>query len=120
MGRKKSAQNCDILAWASAKLDCKEGRFIQLGNSFLLSPAVHDLSGTAFRLYVYMLVESGGKKEFKFPRQVMIKKYGLSVSSARNAIQELIEKGFIKITASGRTTREANEYEFCLTWKGIT
>ncbi len=40
MPRYKAAKNCEIKPWLSARSDCREGRFIQVGDSFLLSSAL--------------------------------------------------------------------------------
>ena len=75
MGRHKVAKNCNILPWVSGKADCKEGRFIQIGNSLLLSKEYQALSPGAGRLYLCMAMESGGKREFTFTHGIG-KKYG--------------------------------------------
>ena len=35
--RRRAGGNNNINPWLSARMDCKEGRFIQVGNSLLLS-----------------------------------------------------------------------------------
>lgn len=116
MGRHKAAQNCNILPWVSGKADCKEGRFIQIGNSLLLSKEYQALSPGAGRLYLCMAMESGGHRRFEFPEET-IKKYGIAPRSARRYIEELIEHRFIICISSGKNTRTNNEYEFFLDWK---
>ncbi len=124
MGRHKTAKNVSILPWLSGRSDCKEGRFIQIGNSLLLSRRTEDgdegnlflnLSPGARLTYLCMAMEAGGKKEFKFPNAA-IKKYGLPVRSARRWIEELEQNGFI-ICNHALYTREANVYVFTATWK---
>ena len=67
MGRRKTAGRCNIRPWLSAKADCKEGRFIQIGNSLLLSEQFGKLKAGARDLYFRMAMESGGEREFTFP-----------------------------------------------------
>lgn len=123
--RRKAAQNCKILPWLSARSDCEEGRFLQLGNSLLLSHVEKEtgketnpfvkLSPGAKILYLSMCMESGGHRSFRFP-QTAAKKYGLPPSSFWRYVQELIREGMIKKN-SGKNTREPNDYEFCFDWK---
>ena len=60
--------------WLSANVDCKDGRFIQVGNSFLLSKRVQALSAGARITYLCMAMESGGKPTFEFPKAAAEKK----------------------------------------------
>lgn len=118
MGRKKAAVNVDIRPWLSAKQDCKEGRFIQVGNSLLFSKAAQSLSAGSFRLYLCMAMESGGRSEFSFPNSAA-KKYGFAETSFNRYTKELREKGFIIVTECGRITRTPNIYRFSFSWKGL-
>ena len=63
-----------------------------------------------------MAMESGGRPEFVFPLSAA-KKYGISENTLRRGIKELIANGFIDMTSSGKTTREANYYAFSYRWK---
>lgn len=112
----KAAQNCQILPWLSAKPNCREGRFLQIGNSLLLSKAFQDLSAGAQMTYLAMALESGGHSGFVFPLGAA-RKYGLSESSFSRYVKELTQKGFISLVYSGRVTREPNKYRFSLEWK---
>lgn len=116
MPRKKAAQNCTIPFWLSARPDCKEGRFVQIGNSLLLSEPFHSLSTGARCLYFAAAMESGGRRNFTFP-QSAAKKYGFPPRSMRRYMQELINAGFIKVESSGRWTRENNHYVFSMRWR---
>lgn len=111
MPRHKSAEKCTILPWLSAKPDSREGRFIQIGNSLLLSDKFHELSNGARLLYICMAMESGGRREFQFPQAAAIK-YGFVPSSFDRNKKELLKAGCIILKSSGRLTREKNEYAF--------
>lgn len=120
MGRHKLAKNCNILPWVSGKADCKEGRFIQIGNSLLLSKEYQALSSGAGRLYLCMAMESGGKREFNFTRGIG-KKYGFAVSSYERYVKELKTQGFIEQIDNPDMAQYApGSYRFIFDWKGIT
>lgn len=104
-----------IVPALSAKVDNKEKRFIQVGNSLLLSKQFHALSTGSRFLYFCMAMESGGRKDFILP-QKDAKKYGIAPSSLRKHINELEAACFIRVY-SRKPTREPNRYEFCLSWK---
>lgn len=115
MPRRKAAQNCKILPWLSARADCSEGRFLQLGNSLLLSETFQKLSSGAQVLFLCMSMESGGRREFTFPLSAA-KKYGLPPRSFRRYVEELKQRGFIE-KQSMANLRQPNEYRFSLAWK---
>ena len=102
--------------WQTQKVNGIEERYMRLGNSQLTAEAMYSLSHVAFRMYTYMLLESGGKQEFKMPRG----KYGkfMSAGGAYKAIRELVEKGFIEIVEQNKNLRKANVYRFSTRWKG--
>ena len=117
MPRRKAATNCKISPWLSARPDNKERRFIQVGDTFLLSDRVKELNNGAFRLYVCMAMEAGMNTVFTFPAS-SAKKCGFTSNNGFElAKKELIEAGFIRIKSSGKCTREKNIYEFCYDWK---
>lgn len=115
MGRRKAAQNCSISPWLSAKQDCKEGRYIQVGNTLMLSKTFQTLSNGAKWLYLCMTLESGGHREFTFP-QTAAKKYGMNPRSFWRYVDELVEQKFVK-RLSNANLRKANDYEFITEWK---
>lgn len=115
MARRKAAKNCDIRPWLSARADCSEGRFLQIGNSLMLSKPFQALSPGAQMLYLCMALESGGRREFIFPRTAA-KKYGVKPRSLLRYIDELSDAGFIDKT-SLRNLRQPNEYSFSFRWK---
>lgn len=116
MPKKKAAVNCKVPFWLSARADCKEGRFIQVGNSLLLSKKFQELSFSSQVLYLYMAMEAAGRREFTFTKSAG-KKYGMNESTLRRSITELERNGLIEKTLCGRITREANQYSFCYAWK---
>lgn len=48
-----------MLPWLSTRPDNKEGRFLMVGNSFLLSEKVQALSADARFMYLSMAMEAG-------------------------------------------------------------
>ncbi|MDO4973292.1 MAG: hypothetical protein Q4E38_03675 [Eubacteriales bacterium] len=115
MPRHKAARNCEIRPWLSARVDCSEGRFLQVGNSLLLCEAFQRLSSGAQILYLEMSLEAGGRREFVFPLSAA-KKYGVPPRSFRRYVDELIQAGFIEKT-SLKNLRQPNEYCFSFRWK---
>ncbi len=115
MARHKSAKSCAILPWLSAKSDNAEKRFVQVGNSLLLSPRFQRLSAGGRYTYLAMALEAGGKRSFCFPARCALK-YGISRATFWRYVTELRESGFITVQ-SGANVREANIYTFSLAWK---
>lgn len=68
--------------------------------------------------YLCMALDAGEHSGYTFPLSAA-KKYGLSESSFNRYVKELIQKNFIALVSSGRTTREPNQYKFTFGWKGI-
>ena len=101
--------------WQTCKENGKEERYIRLGNSQLLHPSMIGLSDKAKVIYMYMLLESGGKKEFCFPRSKYKKICGND--AFQRAKDELINKGFIKEKQNNANLRKPNVYEFLADWK---
>lgn len=105
-----------IKPWLSARVDCKEKRFVQIGNSLMFSEAFQRLNSGSKHLYFCMALESAGRSYFTFPLSAA-KKYGISGTSLRRYINELERKGFI-VRHSMRNLRQPNDYNFCYDWKG--
>ena len=104
--------------WLSANVDCKDGRFIQVGNSFLLSKRVQTLSTGARITYLCMAMESAGKQTFEFPKTAA-EKYGIPVASFRRYVDELVAGGYIH-RVSGRASQQPNQYRFSTErWKNV-
>lgn len=112
----KSKKDRQFPFWASAKDDCREQRFAQIGNSLFYDPRFQSLSVGARHLYFCCILESGGKKEFQFPA-VKIKALGLKERSTRSHFDELIAHGFIEKKSSGQNTRTPNDYLFSQEWR---
>lgn len=107
-----------IKPWLSARRDCKEGRFIQCGNSLLLSKQFQALTpGTRF-LYLCMTMESGGRREFKFPLGAA-QKYGIAKNSLTRQVAKLQRQGFIEVQSMANL-RKPNEYRFLDDWRDST
>lgn len=129
MGRHKTARHVPIRPWLSARRNCEEGRFIQVGNSLLLSMkdaenneqnAFLNLSTGARFLYLCMAMESGGRPSFKFSHGAA-KKYGIASSSFDRAVKSLIETGFITLEQDDDLAQfKANTYRFSNAWKSST
>lgn len=113
MSRAKHGET--IKPWVSARVDCREGRFLQVGNSLMLSPKFHALSYGAQITYLCMALESGGQREFTFPRTAA-EKYGIPRNSLTRYVDELKNSGFITVQSMANL-RKANAYSFCFAWK---
>ena len=113
MPRRKT--NPTICPWLSAKPDNKEKRFVQVGNTLLLSPEFQKLGTGARQLYFCMAMESGGKRNFTYP-QSAAKKYGFNPATFWRHVDELAKSGFVRVS-SGKNLRIANRYEFNTNWK---
>ena len=113
MSRRKSGGT--MLPWMSAKADGREKRFLQVGNSLLLSKKFQSLGTGARLLYLCMAMESGGRRTFLLPRTAA-KKYGVPSTSLRRYIKQLADGGFIKVT-SNKNLRKPNVYEFSSAWR---
>lgn len=113
MSKRKS--RAAISPWLSARADGRDKRFIQVGNSLLLSPKLQALSAGSRWLYLCMTMESGGRRHFTFPLAAA-KKYGIPSTSLRAQVRDLTAHGLLTVH-SMRTLRQPNEYEFSLDWK---
>lgn len=109
-GKKKT--HPDIKPWFSAKADCRERRFIQVGNTLLLSPAFRKLSCGAQQLYLCMGMESGRRRGFTFP-QSAAKKYGFAPTRFWRYVAELERERSIKVY-SGKCARCPNRKGNCM------
>lgn len=101
--------------WMSAKRDCREARFVQIGNSLLFHEKFRSLSAGAFKLYICCAMEAAGSINFQIPAS-KAEQYGTPPRSLARYIKELEGAGFIQTDRSGKATRTANDYSFCFRW----
>ena len=104
-----------FLQYFTKKKDGIESRYIRIGNSLMLSNTIMGLNHLAYRIYTYMMLESGGKIEFEFPYS-KFKKFS-SKGGFQKAINELVEAGLIDIVAKNANLRIPNKYRFSIRWK---
>ena len=115
MARKNN--NGQLLPWMSARLDCKEKRFLQVGNSLFFSPEFQNLNTGARMLYLCMAIESGGKREVAFSRATAAK-YGIPRNSFTRQITDLKEAGFVEVSMESNYWQFApTVYRFSFLWK---
>lgn len=114
MGRKKRVP---LNPWETAYMTREDGHYIRLGDSFLESKAVQGLSHATFRVLIQMIKACAGKKEFTFSRPYYTKKCGLQNRTVIRAVDELEEKGFIKVVHE-KYSRTGNKYAWSNDWKG--
>lgn len=115
MPKKKTAERCAVPAWASARIDNREKRFIQVGNSLFFDRTFQELSPGAKVTYLAMMMECAGRREFQFPHAAA-RKYNIPPRSFDRYMRELVMSGFISCQ-SGANTREPNVYAFQFGWK---
>lgn len=101
--------------WQSCKPDGIEQRYIRLGNSQLVHPVLRELSPLAFKVYTYMLLESGGSRTFTYPHSKF--KGLVSNNGFQSVKEELIKAGLIMEIENNANLRKANVYEFSDIWK---
>ena len=103
--------------WETMKTDGIEQRYIRMGNSQMLHPAVLNLTHSAFQVYSYMKLESGGMPAFKFPRS-KYKKF-ISPNGFQSAKDELCAAGLIEVEQCNANLRKPNVYRFSAKWKTV-
>ena len=96
-------------------MDGIEERYIRIGNSQMLHPIVLNLTHSAYRVYSYMKLESGGKPVFIFPRSKW--KSFISPDGFQKAKTELCKAGLIEVEQSNANLRKPNVYRFSTVWK---
>lgn len=89
--------------------------FVQLYADLMQSPAFNTLTPGARWCYICMTIEAKGGLCFEFARKAA-ERYGIPQRTLVRNVQELINAGFL-FCRSGRSTRTASEYEFCISWK---
>lgn len=117
MPRHKAAKISPLRPWLSGNKDCRDGRFIQVGNSLLLDDAYNKLDGNVHKTYYALCMESGGKPTVKLSR-AGARKYGLSPATFARSIKTLKKEGFISCDFEDNPHRyETNVYRFKIGWK---
>ena len=115
--KRRPAKHCSMLPWLTARQDGKDGRFLQVGNSFWLSRQVLSLSYATRWMYLLMCLDAGGKAEVTFTHG-RAEKLGISSSSYDRAIQQLIRHGFISRADPDNLAQFApNRFRFVNDWK---
>ena len=117
MPKYRAAKSRQLSPWLTANLDGKDGRFIQVGNSLVLSKVFQSLSANARYLYLCLAMESGGKQTVRFSHGTA-KKYGIPSTTFDRAIKELRTRSFITlIEDEERSQFKTNEFRFAADWK---
>lgn len=101
--------------WATRTSDGIEKRYIRLGNTLLYSSAFLQLSAKAKEIYLYMLIDSAGQREFTMPHSKYIR-FSKKDSFLR-ARDELEKAGFIETVQHNANLRKPNVYRFSEHWK---
>lgn len=91
------------------------GRFIQIGNSLLLSKRFQALSPLARYVYLALAMEAGGKDVVSLSHS-QAGKYGIKPSGYDNAIRQLKVGGFIRLD-DGLGRLETNRFRFVRDWQ---
>ena len=118
MSRRKSAKNVPISPWLSAREDCREGRFIQVGNSLLLSKTFQALPAKTQSVYFALAMEAGGKQSVRFSHGDAERKYGIAPTTYDRSIKELDATGFVRQELDEfRSQYRKNEFVFINDWK---
>ncbi|MCC8129215.1 MAG: hypothetical protein LIO51_04665 [Clostridiales bacterium] len=118
-GRKSGRQKGELLPWLSAKPDNIDRRFLQVGNSVMLSKTLQSLSAGARWLYFALSMEAAGKREVLFTHS-SAQKYGIPGSSFDRQILELKWAGFVEsVPDENQAQYSPNRFKFCYSWKGV-
>ncbi len=112
MARKKKTP---FAPWETTASDGIEKRYTRLGSTLLYSPAFLRLSANAKQVYLYMKIESAGKREFIMPRQKQLR--FTNKNSFIRAKDELEQAGFIETVQNNANLRKPNVYWFSERWK---
>lgn len=111
----KSQSSKPLKRWLTSSSDCRERRFVQIGNTLLFDKRFTSLSVGARYLYILAANEAAGSRDFQFPALKM-KALGIKERTARKYIKELVDAGFIELVRSGRNTRTPNDHCFSFHW----
>ena len=117
MGKHKAAKNVELKPWLSGNKDCRDGRFIQVGNSLLLSETFRKLPGNALKTYLALCMESGGKPTVTLS-YAEAAKYGIDDATFGRAIKQLKKAGLIVCDFEDNPYKyKTNVYRFTTSWK---
>lgn len=129
--RQKRTKKNVLLPCQTAKTSEELDPFLQIGQSVFTHPKFTRLKLSSQLVYermvfAYQIARADSMKKakgnqrdiitFPFPERDF-KKYGFSSTTARAAINELIEAGFIVRKESGKYTRTDNKYQMVNLWK---
>ena len=92
--------------WMSAKRDCREARFVQIGNSLLFHEKFRSLSAGAFKLYICCAMEAAGSINFQIPAS-KAEQYGMYYTLLWSII-EAIDKSQAELLDTAKTLDELN------------
>lgn len=101
--------------WATRATGGIEKRYDRLGATLMASEAMRSLTGSAFKIYWYMRLESAGNREFTFSN-AKYRSY-MSKPTFFKVVKELEAKGFIDVLQHNKNLRTANVYAFSERWK---
>ena len=104
-------------SWESNKSDGFENRYIRCADTQLMSAAMKRLGDKAFWLYIYMRLESGGKREFRLPYARIRQLMPITDPTIKAAITELKQAGLIDVVESNANLRQPNLYAFSTRWR---
>ena len=104
--------------WVTATLDGREGRFVQLGNTMLTgkNSKFKTLPAGAQMLYIDMVMEAGGKREFEFSLSSATK-YGIAKGTFERNKKLLITNGFVECIENNAHRWQKNKYRFSFCWR---
>lgn len=104
-------------SWETKSDNGEEKRYFRLGATIMASEPMRSLSPSAFKIYCFMRIESGGKRSFTFPHA----KYQAYMSKPTffKALKELEEHGFVDVIKHNGNLRKANIYAFSERWKTL-
>jgi len=116
MGKRK-AEKTPFKPWMTTRPDGIENRYVRMGNTLMLSPAVRGLSGSAFMVYCYMRLDAGENQGFIFPRARYHGLLGMGPNTFLRAVEELETAGLLKVRDHNAHRQKPNVYVFTETWK---
>ena len=103
--------------WETKNSNGVEKRYIRLGVTQMASEVLRNLSPSAFKIYCFMKLESGGKRSFKFPSTKYISY--MSKPTFFRVLKELEQKGLVDVIQHNKNLRKSNIYAFSERWKTL-